>query len=169
MARLQLRPGRDNPYAIYERMRAIGTLVPTRLGNWASPSHRVCNTVLRDRRFGVRPLEAAGDDESNMSFLSMNPPDHTRLRRLALPAFSPKAVSTYRDRIERTVNELLDRAAAAGEFDLVSAFAAPLPIAVITDLLGIPDADTEAFSRYGRVIGSALGGIRSMRHAAELQ
>ena len=169
MARLQLRPGRDDPYAIYERMRAIGTLVPTRLGNWATPNHRVCNTVLRDRRFGVRPLEAAGDDESNMSFLSMNPPDHTRLRRLALPAFSPKAVSTYRDRIERTVNELLDRAAAAGEFELVSAFAAPLPIAVITDLLGIPDADTEAFSRYGRVIGSALGGIRSMRHAAELQ
>jgi cytochrome P450 len=171
MARLELRPGRDDPYAIYERMRAVGTLVPTRLGNWASTSHRVCNTVLRDRRLGVRPREqpVEGDDQSNMSFLSMNPPDHTRLRRLALPAFSPKAVSSYHDRIERTVSQLLDRAAAAGEFDLVSAFAAPLPIAVITDLLGIPDADTDAFSRYGRVIGSALGGIRSMRHAAELQ
>jgi cytochrome P450 len=171
MARLQLRPGRDDPYAIYERMRAVGTLVPTWLGNWASPSHRVCNAVLRDRRFGVRPLDGRTDpeDESEVSFLSKNPPDHTRLRRLAMPAFSPKAVSTYRDRIERTVSELLDRAAAAGSFDLVSGFAAPLPIAVITDLLGIPDADTEAFSRYGRVIGSALGGIRSMRHAAELQ
>jgi len=75
----------------------------------------------------------------------------------------------YRPRIERTVDELLDRAAAAGEFDLVPAYAAPLPIAVITDLLGIPDADTEAFSRYGRVIGSALGGVRSLRHARELQ
>jgi P450-derived glycosyltransferase activator len=172
MARLQLRPGRDDPYAIYERMRAAGPLVPTRLGNWATTSHQVCNAVLRDRRFGVRPLGGAQDvdaEEATTSFLSMNPPDHTRLRRLALPAFSPKAVNTYHDRIERTVQGLLDRAAAAGQFDLVSAFAAPLPIAVITDLLGIPDADTEAFSRYGRVIGSALGGVRSLRHASELQ
>jgi hypothetical protein len=98
----------------------------------------------------------------------MNPPDHTRLRRLAMPAFSPKAVNTYRDRIERTVGDLLDRSAAAGEFDLVSSFAAALPIAVITDLLGIPDADTDAFARYGTVIGSALDGIRSMRHASAL-
>jgi cytochrome P450 len=172
MARLQLRPGRDNPYAIYERMRAAGPLVPTRLGNWATTSHRVCNVVLRDRRFGVRPLGGGQDvdaEEATTSFLSMNPPDHTRLRRLALPAFSPRAVAAYQARIERTVSELLDRAAAAGRFDLVSAFAAPLPIAVITDLLGIPDADTVAFSRYGRVIGSALGGVRSLRHARELQ
>src|SRR5262249_44586698 len=137
MALLRLRPGRQNPYAIYDRMRAAGPLVPTRLGNWASTSHRLCNAVLRDRRMAVRPLDsrASDDDEFEMSFLSMNPPDHTRLRRLAQPAFSPKAVATYRERIERTVHELLDRA--GDEFDLVSALAAPLPIAVITDLLGI--------------------------------
>jgi cytochrome P450 len=166
MARLQLAPGRRDPYAIYEQMRVVGPLFPTRLGNWASTSHRVCNAVLRDRRFGQPPPE---NDESNLSFLGMNPPDHTRLRRLATPAFSPRAVATYRPRIERTVSELLDRAAGKGDFDLVSAFAAPLPIAVITELLGIPDADTEAFERYGRVIGSALDGVRSLRHAAELQ
>jgi cytochrome P450 len=173
MALLQLKPGRDNPYAIYERLRAVGPLYRTRLGNWASTSHRVCNSVLRDRRFGVRPEEDNGrlatDDEFDLSFLGMNPPDHTRLRRLALPAFSPKAVSAYRARVERTVSDLLDRALAAGDFDLVSSFAAPLPIAVITDLLGVPDADVEAFSRYGRVIGSALDGVRSLRQAAELQ
>jgi cytochrome P450 len=169
MALLRLRPGRENPYAIYDRMRAGGPLVRTRLGNWATTSHPICNQVLRERRLGVRPLDAraAADDEFEMSFLSMNPPDHTRLRRLAQPAFSPKAVATYRDRIEGTVHDLLDRA--GNEFDLVAALAAPLPIAVITDLLGIPDADAEAFSRYGRVIGSALDGIRSLRHAADLQ
>jgi cytochrome P450 len=154
-------------------MRMAGPLYPTRLGNWAATSHRACNTVLRDRRFGVRPEEDNGRpataDEFDLSFLGMNPPDHTRLRRLALPAFSPKAVATYRSRIERTVSDLLDRALTAGDFDLVSAFAAPLPIAVITDLLGVPDADVEAFSQYGRVIGSALDGVRSLRHAAELQ
>src|ERR687889_1058869 len=73
MSRLHLRAGRDDPYAIYERIRAHGTLVPTRIGNWVTPSHRVCNAVLRDRRFGVRSAEltvpAAGADEFDMSFL----------------------------------------------------------------------------------------------------
>jgi cytochrome P450 len=172
MSLIQLRPGRVNPYAIYDRLRAQGTLVPTRLGNWVTTSHRVCDGVLRDRRFGVRPQEqdgvAAADDQLDLSFLSMNPPDHTRLRRLAAPAFGPRAVATYAGRIERTVGELLDAAAAAGEFDLVSAFAVALPIAVITDLLGIPDSRSADFARYGMLIGSALDGIRSLRHARQL-
>ncbi|HEV7962313.1 MAG TPA: cytochrome P450 [Actinoplanes sp.] len=172
MARLHLREGRDNPYAIYDRLRAQGTMVPTRLGGWATTSHRLCNTVLRDRRFGVRSAElTVGDapDEYDMSFLDRDPPDHTRLRRLAQPAFSPKQMAGYQPRIEATVDSLLDRAAAAGEFDLVSAYAAPLPIAVITDLLGVPDADADRFSRYGAVIGSALDGIHSLTHAARLR
>jgi cytochrome P450 len=176
MSLIQLRPGRVNPYAIYDRLRAQGTLVPTRLGNWATTSHRVCDGVLRDRRLGVRPAEqdgvAATDDELDLSFLSMNPPDHTRLRRLAAPAFGPRAVATYTGRIERTVGELLDAAAAesstGGEFDLVSAFAVALPIAVITDLLGIPDSRSADFARYGMLIGSAIDGIRSLRHARQL-
>jgi cytochrome P450 len=98
----------------------------------------------------------------------MNPPDHTRLRRLAQPAFSPKQMARYRPRIDDTVSQLLDRAQAAGTFDLVSAFAAPLPIAVITDLLGIPDPDAENFARYGTVIGGALDGVRSLSHASRL-
>jgi cytochrome P450 len=164
MAQLYLREGRANPYPIYERIRERGTLVPTRVdGDWLTVSHRVCHSVLRSRRFGVQP-----PDGFEMSFLGKNPPDHTRLRRFAQPAFSPKAVATYRGRIERTVAGLLDRAAALGEFDLVPAFAAPLPIAVITDLLGVPDADAEDFARYGAAIGSALDGIKSLHHAAEL-
>jgi cytochrome P450 len=75
----------------------------------------------------------------------------------------------YRPRIEKQVDDLLDRAVADGDFDLVSALAAPLPIAVITDLLGIPDADSERFAQVGTVIGSALEGIRSLGHAARLQ
>src|SRR6516225_4694602 len=131
LALLRLRPGRADPYPFYDRIRASGRLVPTPLGNWVSASHSVCDEVLRNRRFGVRPAgSTAGPDEFDLSFLEMNPPDHTRLRRLALPAFSPKAVAGYHGLIERTVGELLDRATAAGDFDLVSEFAAPLPIAV---------------------------------------
>ena len=170
VALLALRPGRTNPYAVYDRIRARGTLVPTRVGDWATPSHRVCSAVLRDRRFGVRlDDEPLGADELDMSLLTMNPPDHTRLRRLIQPAFSPKIVAGYAGRIERTVGGLLDSAAAAGEFDLISDFASVLPIAVITDLLGIPDADAAYFARIGAVIGSAIGGVRSLRHAARLQ
>jgi P450-derived glycosyltransferase activator len=173
IALLHLRPGRDNPYAIYDRMRQAGTLTPTRLGNWATTSHRVCNTVLRDRRFGVRPEGSppagAATDDFDMSFLGLDPPDHTRLRRLAQPAFSPKHMADYRPRIQATVGELLDRAAAAERFDLVPGLAAPLPIAVITDLLGIPNPDAENFARHGVVIASALDGIRSLRHAAHLR
>jgi P450-derived glycosyltransferase activator len=173
MSLLHLRAGRDNPYAIYERLRAQGTLTPTRYGPWVTPSHRLCNAVLRDRRFGVRQAElngmSAATDEFNMSFLDMDPPDHTRLRRLAQPAFSPKQMAGYRPRIEKQVDDLLDRAAADGDFDLVSAFAAPLPIAVITDLLGVPDADSARFAEVGTIIGSALEGIQSLGHAARLQ
>lgn len=173
VALLSLRPGRANPYAIYEKLRARGTLVPAPQQSWATTSYRVCHEVLRDRRFG-----AAGPDGDTTlprpedmppSFLELNPPDHTRLRRLATPAFSPKAVAGYLPRVEKTVTELLDRAQASGEpVDFVSQFAAPLPIAVITELLGIPDSDTETFTRIGMVIGSALDGIQSMRHAAAL-
>jgi P450-derived glycosyltransferase activator len=170
---LHLRAGRDDPYAIYERLRAQGTLVPNRLGHWVTTSHRLCNAVLRDRRFGVRSAELtvpdSPSDDFDMSFLDRDPPDHTRLRRLAQPSFSPRQMAGYRPRIERTVDDLLDAALAAGRFDLVSSLAAPLPIAVITDLMGVPDADAAQFAEVGTVIGGALDGIHSLAHAARLQ
>jgi hypothetical protein len=75
----------------------------------------------------------------------------------------------YEPRIGATVSQLLDRAETAGEFDLVTALAAPLPVAVITDLLGIPERDRETFARYGTVVAGALDGIRSLSHASRLQ
>ena len=169
MALLNLRPGRVDPYPVYERIRANGTLVPTRLGNWMTTSHGVCDAVLRDRRFGVRPespVDSDAREQFDLSFLELNPPDHTRLRKLAGPAFTPRAVAGYTERITRTVRDLLD--AAPDAFDLVSDFAAPLPIAVITDLLGVPDSSSAEFSRYGMAVGSALDGIKSLTHAREL-
>jgi len=172
VARLGQRPGRSDPYPIYERLRAQGTLTPSRRDGLVSTSYPVCDAVLRDRRFGVRPEDgpsAAEQDGMDLSFLDRNPPDHGRLRRLAAPAFSPKAVASYQPRIESAVGRLLDQAAAKPDFDLVSEFAAPLPIAVITDLLGIPDADSAEFARYGVVIGGAIEGIRTLRQAAQVQ
>lgn len=173
LAPLGLRPGLADPYAIYEQVRARGTLVPTRRGNWAAASYRVCDAVLRDRRFGVNRLSGKPGSEADrfdLSFLEMNPPDHTRLRRIVTPAFSPAAVVAYAGRIERVVTDLLDQVSGAGAFDLVSAFAEPVPITIFADLLGIPDsATTKDFIRYGTVIGTALDGIQSPHHAAQLK
>jgi cytochrome P450 len=172
LALLWLRPGRVHPYTIYERMRASGPLAPTRLGNWVSTSHRVCAAVLRDRRFGTVPADGdprRPEDEVEASFLTMNPPDHTRLRRLAQPSFSPKAMAGYRGLIEQAVAGLLDRAAEQDTFDLVPAFASPLPITVITELLGVPEEDSDGFAEYGASLAGVLDGVRSLRHAARLQ
>jgi P450-derived glycosyltransferase activator len=168
LAQLRTRSGQRDPYPIYERIRAGGPLSRTRLGNWMTPSHDVCNRVLRDRRFGARSEDAppVNADGFSLSFLEMNPPDHTRLRRLVTPAFGPRRVAAYRPRIEKTVHQLLDDV--DGTFDLVSAFAAPLPITVISDLLGVPHERAGDFARYGATIGSALDGIRSVSHAREL-
>ncbi|MEV0900612.1 cytochrome P450 [Actinoplanes sp. NPDC049802] len=172
MSRLHLAPGRRDPYAVYDGLRAQGDLTPTRLGNYVTPSHRVCDTVLRDRRFGVRAADNVGPPppgtQVDMSFLDRDPPDHTRLRRLAQPSFSPRQIAGFRPQIEQTVDKLLEEASAAETFDLVSKFSAPLPIAVITDLLGVPDADASRFAEHGATFGSALDGIRSLRHASRL-
>jgi len=98
----------------------------------------------------------------------MDPPDHTRLRRLAAPSFSPRTISGFGERIQTVVDDLLDQVPAAEPFDLVSQLASPMPIAVITDLLGIPDADAKEFAYYGATIGSALSGVQSIAHARRL-
>lgn len=75
------------------------------------------------------------------NLLNMDPPEHTRIRRLIVPAFSPQRVERLRPRIERIADELLAAIAPDGEADLVASFAAPLPIMVICELLGIPVED----------------------------
>lgn len=171
LGQLMLRGGADDPYPTYRRLRAAGQLTRSRTRAWVTTSHELCDQVLRDRRFGVRatpyergepgPLGHEPGTEWELSFLQLDPPDHTRLRRLAMPAFGPKRIGGYRERIERVTHRLLDRALERGEFDLIRDVAAPLPIAVITELLGIPDADAERFARYGRVVGGALDGVRT--------
>jgi P450-derived glycosyltransferase activator len=170
LSRLHLEQGRDDPYPLYSAVRAHGPISRSTIGAWTTAAHAVCNEVLRNRQFG-----ATADDGGSLagspqlSFLEMNPPDHTRLRRFVTPSFSPKAVAAFAPMIQRVVDDLLDGAVARDEpFDLVTSLAAPMPIAVITELLGIPDADAAEFARYGATFGSALGGLQSIKHAGEL-
>ena len=106
MALLQLRPGRDDPYAIYDQIRAEPAR-SCRPGSATGPAQPpglqpgAARPPVRGPadRGRAQPVATTRTCRS----WSMNPPDHTRLRRLAQPAFSPKAVATYRDRIEQTV------------------------------------------------------------------
>jgi cytochrome P450 len=167
-ARLQLAEGRRDPYPLYDEVRARGEVVRSPLIGFQTASHRVCREVLRDRRFGVQAEGALNRGDGQMSLLELDPPDHTRLRRLAAPAFTPHALAGSRNRIEAVVDGLLDALPAEGPFDLVAGLASPLPIAVITDLLGVPDANSAAFARYGATMGSALAGPQSLAHVVRL-
>ena len=160
-----------DPYQIYEEMRVRGPLVPTRLGNYTTTSHRVCNEVLRSRRFGVRP-EDGSEDLANqagldLSLLELNPPDHTRIRRLAAPAFTPRRMAGYVGLVDQAIQGLLDQCEREGEFDLMTSFASPLPIAVVTHLLGLPN-DPGRLRRLGSTIARALDGIWSLGQARTL-
>jgi len=166
LARLHLRAGHQDPYPLYREIAAQGPISRTPMGNFQTVSHQVVNDVLRDRRFGVEVDGGPGGHQ--LSFLQLDPPDHTRLRRFAAPSFSPRNVSAFGDRVQAVVDQLLDAAPAEEPFDLVSTLAAPMPIAVITDLLGIPDAGADEFAHYGTTIGSALSGVQSIAHARRL-
>ncbi len=169
LSQLQLAMGRVDPPAQYERMRARGPVLPTRLGNLSTTSYAVCQQVLRSRAFGVTDPAAPrpGEDMLDLSLLALNPPDHGRLRRLAAPAFTPRRMVAYQRLVEASTDHLLDRVTGQERFDLVSAFASPLPIAVITRMLGLAD-DPDRLRRVGATTASALDGVHSIRHAIQL-
>ena len=170
-SRLILPNHHTDPYQIYEEMRAQGPMLPTRLGNYTTTSHRVCNEVLRSRRFGVKP-EDGSEDLANqagldLSLLELNPPDHTRIRRLAAPAFTPRRMAGYVGLVDQAIQGLIDQCEREREFDLMTSFASPLPIAVVTHLLGLPN-DPERLRRLGSTIARALDGIWSLGQARTL-
>src|SRR6195952_4316085 len=125
LSQLQLAMGRIDPPAQYERMRASGPVLPTRLGHLSTTSYAVCQQVLRSRSFGVTDPAAPrpGEDMLDLSLLALNPPDHGRLRRLAAPAFTPRRMVGYETLVEAATNELLDQVAGQDRFDLVPTFA----------------------------------------------
>lgn len=84
----------------------------------------------------------------NANLLNMDPPDHTRIRRLVSRAFTPHRTEGLREPIRRTGHGLLDALPAHGRADLMEAYAGPLPIAVICDLLGVPDGERRDFREW---------------------
>jgi cytochrome P450 len=91
------------------------------------------------------------------SMLSSDPPDHTRLRGLVSQAFTPRAVRRLEPRIEAIAHELLEQALRQRTVDLVEAFATPLPVIVIAEMLGVPSADRVRFKGWSDVLVESLG------------
>ncbi len=147
-----------DPYPVYDRLRADHPLLwNPATGQWMVSRFADVNGLLRDRRLGRTYLHVAshaemGRDEPpewhdpfwrlvQSGMLDREPPDHTRLRRLVSKAFTPATVEGMRPRIEAIVDQLIGRALEAAEFDLIADVAEPLPVTVVAELLGVPEAD----------------------------
>jgi P450-derived glycosyltransferase activator len=171
----------NDPYRVYASIRERGPLVPSRLGPLVSSSYSVASSVLRDPRFGLRSKDTPAPTKRQSgvfdwpqrprdvvppiaeSILALDPPDHTRLRRLAAPPFKTAALATRLASIEKTAQTLINGLDKRETFDLVGEFAAPLPVLTICDVLGIDGEDHKRFARWGTAIGNSLGGASGIR------
>ncbi|MGO4459542.1 cytochrome P450 [Streptomyces sp. M-16] len=161
-----------DPYPVYARLRAEGrvhhVLTPDRQDVWLVLGHEAGRAAFTDPRLS-RDWRRSGDigkiinteqDHPALAHMLMaDPPDHTRLRRLVASAFTPRRIETLAPRVRQIADELLDAMAALPErrADLVDAFAFPLPMTVICELLGVPELDRGAFRGWSNEMVSRTG------------
>ena len=144
-----------NPYPAYHAIRAETPVFKwEQYGYWCFARHEDVNALLRDRRFGRQILHVASRSElgwaetpphlkpfydfESHSLLELEPPVHTRLRGLVNRSFLSRQVERLRPAISGLANGLIDRIEAKGEAELLTAYATPIPVIVICDLLGVP-------------------------------
>ena len=158
---------RADPYPAYEQIRARGRLLLPEAHLTVFSSFTECDDVLRhpssasDRMKSTLAQRAVANGEVERplgppGFLFLDPPDHTRLRKLVSKAFVPKVVKALEPDITAMVNEMLDRIEERGTFDVIADLAHPLPVAVICRLLGVPIEDEPKFSRASALLAQGL-------------
>jgi cytochrome P450 len=167
VARLMLPATKADPYPLYAQLRQRG-LVRSPLGLFAAADHATVASILRDRRFSSSPVHQPGyrppsyppgDPRAGLPaehMLSMDPPDHTRLRRLVAGAFTPRAIAGLEPWIRELTVRLLTAADGAAGFDVIDTLAFPLPISVICHLLGVPAEDQAQFRAWGEDVAATL-------------
>ncbi|WP_424893385.1 cytochrome P450 [Streptomyces sp. XH2] len=158
-----------DPYPGYARLRAAGRVHwfgPSR--QWLVPHYEDVRTLLRDRRLGRTYLHRFSHEEfgrtappsahepfhvlNGHGLLDLEPPDHTRIRRLVSKAFTPRTVENLAPVVARVARELVDDLLAEGGGDLIGAVAEPLPVAVIAEMLGVPAADRKLLRPWSAAI-----------------
>jgi cytochrome P450 len=147
-----------SPYRVYDELRQqapVSYFEPT--GQWLIARHADVNALLRDRRLGRSYLHVASHEEFGRppepdfqepfwrviraGMLDVEPPVHTRLRRLVSKAFTPRMVESLRPRVKAIAEGLVDAYVEKGGGDLIAEVAEPLPVTVIAEMLGVPDQD----------------------------
>lgn len=143
----------DDPYPHYHALRSHNPVYRSASGDWYLTRYTDVARVLTDQRFqrqspgGANPISGesrrptAVDRLLSRWMVFMDPPTHTRMRRLAARAFTPKLVAAMRGDIAAIAGRLLDDALANAHFDLIADFAYPLPVIVVSRILGVPAGD----------------------------
>jgi len=188
-----------DPFPFFALLRAsepvYRTTLPDKTPVWLLSRYDDVTALLRDERFTKNRRSALTKEqlrklpwtppmfrplERNM--LDLDPPDHSRLRSLVHKAFTPSLVEQMRSRSQAISDELLDRIVGNGEMDLINDFALPLPMTIITEILGVPRKDHHKFHKWSqavvsltspsptlRVIPSVWRFIRYLRHFFKLR
>ncbi|WP_309141762.1 cytochrome P450 family protein [Streptomyces griseicoloratus] len=163
-----------DPYPFYARLREQGPAARVALANgtqaWLVTGYEQTRAVLADARFSNVPPQGAGRPKADSPaqraraclarhMLNTDAPDHTRLRRLTSAAFAPRRVDALRPRIEKLADGLVTELASRlergeGPVDLVDTFAFPLPVLVIGEVLGVPEADRDDLREWTYRVGS---------------
>ncbi|HET9899400.1 MAG TPA: cytochrome P450 [Streptosporangiaceae bacterium] len=153
-----------DPYPLLARMREASPFTEFGGALIVYGKYADCSRILRDPRASSRRnrslLARFRPDQASRtrSFLSLDPPDHTRLRRLVSKAFTPRVVAALSGRISQVTDELLTRAreAGGGELELVSSLAYPLPLQIICELLGVPPGDQATFAAWSAILAHSV-------------
>lgn len=179
----------QNPYPYYELYREQNPVAWSSRGNqWIITGMEESNTILRDNHFGkkmerwkhpnimLRALLKFMRVTNSGNMLLEDAPSHTRLRTLVQPAFSPSTVRALESHIAEVSEQLMANIQPGSRGDLITSLAFPLPITVITELLGIPAEDRERFKSWSNTITASLKGsvcpykaYRSYRASRELR
>jgi len=158
------------PYPTYRALRQHDPVHRMPDGSYFLTRYDDCLAVYRDpdtwssdKKLDFRPnfSDSLLYEHHTTSLVFNDPPYHTRVRKLLAPAFTPRALRALQDRIEKLVDRLLDTAADKGEIDLITDFAAAIPVALIGDMLGIPQDEREPLRGWSLAILGALEPVLS--------
>ncbi|WP_413379053.1 cytochrome P450 family protein [Paenibacillus taichungensis] len=167
----------QNPYPVYEKLRQndpiYRVLFPHGDFGWIITQYEDAVEVLKDNRFSKDVVKRYGPDQQNIfvhNMLFSDPPDHRRLRGLVQKAFTPRLIEGMRSHIQDIADDLLDNLDSQDKMNLIDEFAFPLPIIVISEILGVPLEDQDKFRLWSNSIIDATSAENSEvfeKHAQE--
>ena len=159
---------KKNPYPTYARLRAEDPVHQSPLGFLVLTKYDDATTLLRHphgssdntKSEAFNALVDAGDVDPEMAnrrpFLFMDPPDHTRLRGLVSKAFTPRSIEQLRARAVQLADDLIAAMAGKDTVDVIADLAYPLPLTIISDMLGVPREDEERFRGWSHALARSL-------------